>query len=108
MSLDLHFYAVRETEVASFNITHNLGAMAREAGIYGALWRPEEHPEYQTAGDIVPVLEAGLAAMKADPERFKAFNAPNGWGMYHHFVPWVEEVLAACKKNPDARLEASR
>ncbi len=29
-------------EVYSANITHNLGEMADKAGIYYALWRPEE------------------------------------------------------------------
>ena len=29
-------------EVYSANITHNLGGMAREGGIYQACWRPEE------------------------------------------------------------------
>ena len=42
MSLDVTLTAVRPTEVYSANITHNLGLMAEEAGIYQPLWRPEE------------------------------------------------------------------
>ena len=46
---------------------------------------------------IVPILRAGLALLRSDPDRFKQFNASNGWGLYKHFVPFVEECLAACE-----------
>lgn len=42
MSLDVYLTATRPTEVCALNITHNLGRMAKEAGIYQHLWRPEE------------------------------------------------------------------
>lgn len=48
MSLDITLYTPmcahcgRSGEGYSANITHNLGAMAEAAGIYLALWRPEE------------------------------------------------------------------
>lgn len=45
--------------IYSDNITHNLRGMAREAGIYEALWRPDEHG-YVYARDIVALLDAGL------------------------------------------------
>lgn len=91
----------------SINITHNLGKMAGEAGIYKALWRPEEL-NVSTAGELIDSLEKGLALLKSDPERFKRFNAENGWGLYEHFVPFVEECLEAYKKYPDAIIEVSR
>ena len=40
------------------NITHNLGKMAGEAGIYEALWRPEEIDKTK-ASEIVELLEKG-------------------------------------------------
>jgi hypothetical protein len=46
--------------------------------------------------------------MKADPPRFEKHNAPNGWGLYEHFLPWLETYLAACEKMPDAKVSASR
>lgn len=109
------------------NITHNLGKMADEAGIYEALWRPHrlkegynipennhnaeweyEDKNKTIAKDIIPLLEKGLADLKAKPEHFKKFNSPNGWGMYKHFVPFVEKYLEACKEYPDAIVEVSR
>ena len=96
-----------ETPVYSANITHNLGKMADKAGIYEALWRPEERG-WTTAREIVPVLDAGLARLKADPAHFEQFNALNGWGLYEHFVEFVEAYLAACRKYPSAVIGVSR
>ena len=107
MSLDVYLTAVRPTNVFKANITHNLGEMAGEAGIYKALWRPEEIG-ITTAAQLIPLLREGVAKMKADPARFENLNPSNGWGSYADFVPWIEEYLAACEANPDAHVEASR
>lgn len=109
------------------NITHNLNTMAAEAGIYEALWRPHrlkegynisendhqaewkfEEENTTLAKDIIPLLEKGLSDLKTRPEYFEKFNSPNGWGMYEHFVPFVEKYLEACKEYPDAIIEVSR
>jgi hypothetical protein len=107
MSLDVTLTATRSVEVHGSNITHNLNRMAAEAGIYEACWRPDEIGITKAAQLIEP-LRTGLALLKADPARFQAFNASNGWGMYEHFVLWVEEYLAACEANPDADVSVSR
>ena len=96
-----------EIGVYDSNITHNLGKMASEAGIYYALWRPEEKG-WKHAKDIIPVLKRGLAKLKKKPEYFEQFNSPNGWGLYEHFVPFVEQYLEACKKHPSAEIGVSR
>jgi len=107
VSLDVYLEVTKPTEVYWTNITHNLGAMAEAAGIYGALWRPDEHGLVK-AYQLIPILEKGLADLKARPEHFKTFDAPNGWGTYIHFVPWVEKYLEACKENPEADVRVSR
>ena len=107
MSLDVYLEEVRPSEVYWANITHNLGKMAGEAGIYEALWRPEEIG-ITKAGQLIEPLQAGLAKLKADPAHYEQFNAPNGWGLYKHFVPFVEKYLAACEENPDATVRVSR
>lgn len=107
MSLDVYLSAMRKTEVYSANITHNLGKMAEEAGIYQHLWRPEELGIKQ-AGELIMPLRAGLELLKSDPKRFKKFDSPNGWGLYVHFVPFVEKYLEACEQNPDSTVEVSR
>jgi hypothetical protein len=87
------------------NITHNLTPMAEEAGIYEALWHPERINKTK-ASEIIDLLEKGLTDLKARPEHFKKFDSPNGWGLYIHFVPFVEKYLKACKEYPDAIIEA--
>jgi len=109
------------------NITHNLGEMAREAGIYEALWRPhrlkdgydipyddhkaewefEDSCEIKTT-DITDIIERGLADLKANPEYFKQFDSPNGWGLYKNFVPFVEKYLEALKMYPDGIVRVDR
>ena len=93
--------------VFSANITHNLTEMAEEAGIYKPLWRPEE-VGITKASQLIPLLQAGLALLKSDPERFKWYNPSNGLGSYDDFVPWVEEYLKACEEHPDATVEVDR
>lgn len=100
-------YTEQEEQVYWANITHNLGEMADKAGIYKALWRPEEI-NAEKAKDIIDIIETGLTDLKARPEYFKQFNSPNGWGMYEHFVPFVDEYLQALKQNPEATIEVSR
>ena len=107
MSLNVYLTAIRPTTVYDANITHNLTAMAGEAGIYPHLWRPEEIGVTK-AGQLIDPLRAGLALMQAEPERFKKFDATNGWGLYEHFVPWIEKYLAACIEHPDADVSVSR
>jgi hypothetical protein len=81
--------------------------MAEAAGIYDALWDPDEKG-YQKAEQIIPILKKGLELLESDPDRFKKFNAKNGWGLYEHFVPFVKEVLEACEEYPDACIRVSK
>lgn len=94
-------------ELFSSNITHNLNRMAGEAGIYELLWRPEEKG-VERARDLIQPLRAGYELLQSDPERFRAFDSPNGWGLYENFVPWLMEYIEACERYPHARVRASR
>ena len=89
------------------NITHNLGKMARMAGIYLCLWRPEELG-IDTASFLIEGLERGLKKLKSNPDYFKPFNPKNGWGDYDGLVTFVENYLDASKKFPDAEIEVDR
>lgn len=89
------------------NITHNLGRMAREAGLYDALWRPGEHG-MQKASQLIAPLDVGLKRLKAAPETFRAFNPENGWGSYEGLVAFAESYLDACRSYPDADVKVSR
>lgn len=123
MSLDVYLTTPREgencqhcdgtgktgtsSEHFSRSVTHNLTAMAREAGIYAPLWRPDEIG-ITKAAQLVEPLTAGLALLRSDPERFRRFNNAHGWGVYEGLVRFVSEYLAACREHPDADVRASR
>jgi hypothetical protein len=81
--------------------------MANEAGIYKHLWEPEEN-DYTLASQLIEPLENALTLLKSDPNHFKEYNAPNGWGVYEDFVNFVENYLNACKQYPNATIEVWR
>jgi hypothetical protein len=93
--------------VYSGNITHNLGAMAGAAGLYGHLWRPDEIGIVY-ARQLIEPLTFGLARLLDGPDHFKAHNPPNGWGTYEGLVRFVEGYLLACKAYPNATVRVWR
>ncbi len=121
MSLDVSLYGEAEEELCcecgkprmvshcifDANITHNLNKMAKEAGIYKHLWRPEELG-ITRASELIQPLSDGLALLKSERTRFEKHNPKNNWGSYAYFVPWVEKYLNACKENPNAEVKVSR
>lgn len=108
MSLDVYLaLPVEDGDVFWRNITHNVGPMAREAGVYLACWRPEEI-NVTYARDLIAPLREGLARLEAEPERFKQYNPSNGWGSYDGLVAFVRAYLKACECWPDAKVEVSR
>lgn len=107
MSLDVSLVMMLPCEVFERNITHNLNGMAKEAGLYHFLWRPDEIG-VTTAKQLIEPLKIGLALLESDPERFRKLNPPNGWGTYEGLVEVVRDYLEACEKYQDARIEVSR
>ncbi len=113
MSLDVDLFVEVDTggvrpyvvELFSINTTHNLGRMADAVGLYKCLWRPEQVP-IQSAAQLIPLLESGLAQLKSDPQRYRGYNSTNGWGVYEDFVPFVEQLLEACRMHPKAQIRA--
>ena len=89
------------------NITHNLGGMAREAGIYPCLWHPEEIGITRGRQLIEPLVQ-GLATLMESPETYRAMNPPNGWGTYEGLCDFVARYLCACEMYPNAEVSVSR
>lgn len=104
---EVTYQQIETNEVFDWNITHNLGKMADKAGLYDALWRPDEQG-YKYAKDIVNILEDGLKELQSHPDLFKSMNPENGWGSYEGLVECVKAYLVACKKYPDAEIEVDR
>jgi hypothetical protein len=81
--------------------------MASEAGLYDALWRPDENG-METAAQLIEPLTKGITLMKSDPERFKNFNPSNNWGDYDGLLGFAREYLDACRENLTANVRVSR
>ena len=113
MSLDIDLtancceYCGRSEEVFDANITHNLGRMAEEAGVYKVLWRGPENGIEKAEQLIVPLQEA-VESMTSNPAHYRTFDAENGWGTYKHFLPWLQKLLAACEEWPEAKVRTDR
>ncbi len=106
VSLDVYILDGNGREFEA-NITHNLAQMAREAGIYECLWRPDEIDVHK-AGQLIEPLRSGVRLLTEQAPRFEAFDADNGWGTYHDFLPFVARYLSACIANPDGDVRVSR
>ncbi len=91
----------------SFNVTHNLNKMAEAVGLYEILWRPEEIGITVASQMILP-LEEGIKELEANPDKYKTYNPPNGWGSYEDFARFCKSVLQKCRECPDAVIEACR
>ena len=107
MSLDIYLMETSPHSVFALNITHNLTDMAKEAGIYKHLWRPEASGIKKARQLIKPLSEA-LGLLESDPERFKKFNPDNGWGDYDGLVAFVRAYIDACIRFPKANIRISR
>lgn len=119
MSLDVDLMVVQPVSVYSRNITHNLGKMAdavkfgvewsgdEDLTLYHVLWRPDEHG-FKYAKDIADLLDIGWNILLSEPEYFKTYNPPNGWGSYEGLCDFVYNYRNACWDNPEAELRISR
>lgn len=94
------------------NITHNLTEMAEDClsfdeesqryNLYDLLWRDTQVP---FEGDYLNVYIAHLAyclyVLKNDPDHFKQFNPPNGWGTYEQLIKFVRSFIHALIDMPE-------
>jgi hypothetical protein len=96
-----------DADLFSIGITHNLNEMAKAIGLYKILWRPEE-VGITVASQMISPLEDGIKELEVNPDKYKAYNAPNGFGNYDDLMKFCKSLLRKCRKFPDAVIEASR
>lgn len=118
MSLDIYLHTDDGQSIdTDVNLTHNLGAMAKAAGVYEALWRPylltnpptfanyDEEREYEEATtvraiDLIPYLTEGLLNLLSNSSEFSKLNPSNGWGSYEVLVQQLCKYIAVCHEHP--------
>lgn len=96
-----------ENTLYESGITHNLGKMAKEAGVYQHLWRPEELGISQ-AISLVGALGRALGDLHARQDYYRQFNPENGWGAFEDLVRFISTYLQAAIDHPDAYVYVSR
>ena len=119
MSLDVSLYRKGTTHwddgsteeikdyVCDLNITHNLNKMASELGVYEHLWRPDEIGVTK-AWELIEPLSKALEQMDENPNYYRKFDAPNGWGTFEGLMCFIERYLEKCKEYPNSYIEVSR
>jgi hypothetical protein len=93
--------------VWSANITHNLGNIAAEVGLYRYLWRPEEFG-IVCAEQLIRPLHLGAAYMHSNYDKLVRLESANGWGKLSYLTAFVNEYRRACVEHPHAIVEVSR
>jgi hypothetical protein len=87
------------------NLTHNLGRMAAEAGIYEACWRPEELMNKTLAGEIRVLEEeyfkAQSPATRPSYDRAQELREQLPRARARNIAPLLLEGLALLKREPD-------
>lgn len=108
MSLDIWVYMDTgggdELRSDDLNATHNLIPMWRKAGVFDALYESRGTEACAWADKI----EVGIAAMRADPDGFRALNPPNFWGNYEGALEFLTQVAELFRRHPLARIGISR
>jgi hypothetical protein len=86
----------------SWNYTSNSGPAWRAAGADLADF------DGKLAVDCARILDAAIETMRTEPARFKALDAPNGWGTYDTLVPALEKLRNTMRRHPKATVVVSR
>jgi hypothetical protein len=107
MSLDVYLKDNNGEILYQDNITHNLNKMAKTAGIYGCLWRPEE-VGITTAHQLITPISIGIEFLAENRSLCEQDNPPNGWGNWEGLYDFCCDYLKACSKFPFATIEVSR
>lgn len=83
------------------NYTSNVAPMWRAAGI------DLKHARGMVAGALVYRLNEAVAAMEADPDKYRAMNPPNEWGDYDGALEFLRNLRGACVHFPATIVQVS-
>jgi hypothetical protein len=98
MSYDVSLYistgADKEAQVYESNHTSNCSGMWEDAGVDLRTMKGT------SAKDQLPILKQAVETLRANPEKYRAMNPPNGWGSYESALRFIENLANACEENP--------
>jgi len=59
------------------------------------------------AADALPLLEAAVCAMRADPDGYRELDPANGWGRYEGALEYLDRLRGACARHPKTQIRVS-
>lgn len=71
------------------NITWNVRKIIEVST--GLPWLNEEDNGLCT--EVIPAIEKGLKALEANPDAYRKYNSPNGWGTVEGVIRFFERIL---------------
>lgn len=88
--------------LTDWNYTSNCAPMWRAAGADLAQF------DGKAASECLPVLDAAIAEMAANPAKYRAMDPANGWGSYDGLLPDLRELADQFRSHPRATVRVSR
>ena len=104
MSLDFHIEDSEGNELFWENYPHNGVPMWEKAGVYDALYMSQGKP----AGYLVGKLAIGVWHFERHFAEYQELDSPNGWGRAIHALPFLCDVLNACRDHPYGTVRISK
>ncbi len=90
-----------------YNYTSNVSKMFYEAfEKIGGNWRDfhDYNKEHMTCKKAIPLLKKAIKELEDNPEHYKQYNPPNGWGNYEGAINFLKNILSDCEKIPYGRI----
>lgn len=78
-----------DTGYCEANITWNVGEMIRRST--GLEWKNEA--DNGLVKDIIPAIALGLAELERNRQKYKKYEAPNGWGTINGTIAFFRTIL---------------
>lgn len=84
------------------NHTSNTSAMIKEVcGSYPSEW------DNRSCSELLPVLNTGCKELRAYSQKYRQFEAKNGWGTVETTLEFLDAIRKACEEYPTAVLSVS-
>ena len=90
-------------DLGSWNLTYNLSPMLRAAGFPG--WSEvvgNDLDPLPTGKRVAEVMAEVVSELRADPDKYRELNPPNGWGDYDGAVKTLSDCVAVLREHPGA------
>jgi len=65
-------------------------------------WSIQNCDNNGTAEALGKLIEKGICELENNPEQYKQYEAPNGWGTVESTLHFYKYLLEACKEHPYA------